>query len=69
MSTPLDPEIDLPGTPDPRPDSDETSAKPGPGAPDRKQDAGMSKGEAAEADEPIENRFPDDDGGDQRESG
>lgn len=69
MSTPLDPKVDLPGTPDPGPDPDETSAKPGPGAPDRKKDAGMSKGDAVEAEEPIDNRFPDVEGGDQRESG
>jgi hypothetical protein len=60
-----DPQVDRPGTPDPGPDGRDASSPraSAPGSP------GASQSAREEADEPIENRFPDDEGGEHRESG
>lgn len=63
-----DPQVNRPGTPDPRPNSDE-SAAPTSDAARPEGGAGVTAGESDEADEPIENRFPEVEGGAQRESG
>lgn len=60
-----DPQVDRPGSPDPGPGT-EDSAAPSSAAPGS---SGAAQGERDEADEPIENRFPDEEGGDHRESG
>ena len=68
MTTDKDPRVSLPGRPDPGPDPDDESAAPSPAAPGS-SDAAVTQGAEAEADEPVENRFPDDEGGMHRESG
>lgn len=62
-----DPQVDRPGAPDPDPGSN-ASAAPSSSAPGT-SDAAEDQTTTEEADEPVENRFPDDDGGDHRESG
>jgi hypothetical protein len=65
MTTDKDPQVERPGTPDPGPGTEASSA-PSDSAP---SPSGRSQGARDEADEPIENRFPDDEGGEHRESG
>jgi hypothetical protein len=67
VTTDKDPQVDIPGTPDPGPGT-EKSSKPGRDSPGSSA-SGASQGERDEANEPLENRFPSDDTGEQRESG
>lgn len=80
MTTDKDPQVEHPGRPDPAPGPDGSDAssegtkQQGRAATrrgDRQSDAGVKPelDTQNEADEPIENRFPDDVGGEHRESG
>ena len=77
MTTDKDPQVEHPGRPDPAPGPD-ASSEGTEGRPATRRGDGRQPSDAGvkpeldtqnEADEPIENRFPDDDGGEHRESG